>query len=124
MLRHLGQVIGHAHGVERGAQNGVVYRVVDLFAEHVDLHLQLADGFDVLFACHQRHGKILLLCRCVLLVPRHVCFHDSGFCVFVKSLSDKIRLICRGSMSILISSGTSFLFWSIREMRSALKPST
>ena len=53
ILRHLRQVIGHAHAVQRRPQDGVVHGVLHLLPEHVYLHVQLPDGFDVLFAGHE-----------------------------------------------------------------------
>ena len=58
VLGHLGQVVGHAHAVEGGAQDRVVSRAVDFFAEHIDLQVQFADGCDVFFSGHQCHGII------------------------------------------------------------------
>ena len=59
VLGHLGQIIGHAHAVEGGAENGVVHGTLHLLAEHIDLHVQLADALDVLFAGHKCHGRLL-----------------------------------------------------------------
>ena len=59
VLGHLGQVVGHAHGVEGGAEDGVVHRVFHLLAEHIDLHRDFADAFYVLLAGHQGHGSKL-----------------------------------------------------------------
>ena len=58
VLGHLGQIVGHAHAVEGGTQDRVVSRAVDLFAEHIDLQVQFADGCDVFFSGHQCHGII------------------------------------------------------------------
>ena len=59
VLGHLGQVVGHAHGVEGGAEDGVVHRVFHLLAEHIDLHRNFADAFNVLLAGHERHDSKL-----------------------------------------------------------------
>ena len=53
VLRHLGQVVGHAHAVQRGPQNGVVHRVLHLFPKQIYLHLPLPDALNVLLARHQ-----------------------------------------------------------------------
>ena len=58
VLRVLRQVIGHAHRIQRRAQNRVIYRALNFLAEHVNLQVQPADAFDVLFSGHKCHGKI------------------------------------------------------------------
>ena len=60
ILGLLGQIIGHTHGVQRGAEDGVVNGVLHLLAEHIDLHRDLANALDILFAGHQCHDKNIL----------------------------------------------------------------
>ena len=61
ILRHLRQIIGHADRVQGRTQDGVLGGILDLLAEHVDLHIDLLDGFDILLACHKCHDDFLLL---------------------------------------------------------------
>ena len=61
ILRQLRQIIGHADGVQGGAQDGILGGVFDLLAEHIDLHTDILDGLDVLLAGHKCHGDFLLL---------------------------------------------------------------
>lgn len=53
IFRHLGQIIGHAHAVQGGAQNGIVHGIFNFLAEHVHLHIHTADAVDILLAGHQ-----------------------------------------------------------------------
>ncbi|MPN40240.1 hypothetical protein SDC9_187776 [bioreactor metagenome] len=57
ILWKLSKVIGHADGIQGGAQNGVVHRAVHLLAKHVNLHVDLPDALYVLFARHQCHNS-------------------------------------------------------------------
>ena len=61
ILRHLGQIIGHADGVQGRTQDRIFGGIFDLLAEHIDLHIDLLDGFDVLLACHKCHDCFLLM---------------------------------------------------------------
>ena len=65
ILRLLRQIIGHAHTVQRRPQDGVVHGIVDLLAEHVHLHVQFANTFDVLFAGHECHNTSSLKQLCI-----------------------------------------------------------
>ena len=61
ILRHLRQIIGHTDGVQGRTQDGIFGGIFDLFAEHIDLHIDLLDGLDVLLACHKCHDDFLLM---------------------------------------------------------------
>ena len=61
ILRHLGQIIGHTDGVQGRTQDGIFGGIFDLLTEHIDLHVDLLDGFDVLLACHKCHIFVLLI---------------------------------------------------------------
>ena len=58
VLGVLREVVGHADRIQRRAQNRVIYRVLNFLAEHVNLQIQLADAFDILFSGHKCHGEI------------------------------------------------------------------
>ena len=60
ILGHLGQVVGHTHGVERRTQNRALGGVIVSLTEHIDLHFDLLNAFDILFACHQCHFRYFL----------------------------------------------------------------
>ena len=79
VLGHPGQVIGHAHGIEGGTQNGAFGGIAVLLTEHIDLHFDLLNAFDILFACHQCHFRYFLsffgfivsrLCLCAISTAR------------------------------------------------------
>ena len=80
ILGHLGQVVGHTDGVERRTQNGALGGVIVSLTEHIDLHFDLLNAFDILFACHQCHFCYFLsffgfivsrLCLCAISTARY-----------------------------------------------------
>ena len=80
ILGHLGQVVGHTDGVERRTQNGALGGVIVSLTEHIDLHFDLLNAFDILFACHQCHFRYFLsffgfivsrLCLCAISTARY-----------------------------------------------------
>ena len=58
ILRLLRQIIRHPHAVQRRTENGIIHRIHHLLAEHIYLHVHLADALDILFSRHECHNRV------------------------------------------------------------------
>ena len=59
VLGVLSQLVGSSEGVERGTDYRVIDRIFDLLAEHPEVEVQLAQGFNVLVLGHHNRNSIL-----------------------------------------------------------------